>query len=218
MTRTMRPEDLIDSNVVDPDGGRIGKVGTVYLADDTRTPEWVTVKTGLFGHKESFVPLSGADIDEIGLHVNVGKDQVAEAPRMEKDGNLSQSDSTELYRHYGLPMPRSALDQQTARPRADKTMRDDKALRGDKTLRDNAGRASADGRPAAGKQAAARQGGDQARTRPGEQLGTERIESGHVRLHKYIVGEERTTTAGGIGKGQSKDQGAAPGHGKHRKT
>jgi len=110
MTSTMRPQDLIDSTVVDPDGSKIGKVGTVYLAGDTRTPEWVTVKTGLFGHKESFVPLKGADIDDDGLHVSVAKDKVSDAPRLVTGGQLSQGDSVELYRHYGLPMPRSAPD------------------------------------------------------------------------------------------------------------
>jgi uncharacterized protein (TIGR02271 family) len=110
MAGTMHPQQLMDTAVVDPEGHKIGKVGNVYLADATREPEWITVKTGLFGSKESFVPLSGANLDDDGVHVNVAKDQVSEAPRIDADGHLSSSESAELYRHYGLPMPRTAPD------------------------------------------------------------------------------------------------------------
>jgi hypothetical protein len=192
MTRTMRPQDLLDSTVVDPEGSKIGKVGTVYLADDTRRPEWVTVKTGLFGHKESFVPLTGADIDEDGLHVNVAKDKVSEAPRFDTGGHLSQGDSAELYRHYGMPMPRTAPDQTMGRQGGDKTMAD-KTARG-------------------GKQAAA---GQQGMTRSEERLnvGTGRVESGRVRLHKYVVTEDETLS----GKIR-KEQIEVTDDGKHRKA
>lgn len=195
MTRTMRPQDLIDTTVVDPEGSKIGKVGTVYLADDTRSPEWVTVKTGLFGHKESFVPLSGAAMDDDGLHVNVAKDRVSEAPRMDTDGHLSQGDSAELYRHYGLPMPRSAPEQQNTR-------------RADTINRDAMGRDQADtqaGRPVSGRRAAGQHAGgeahgrhdaDQDVIRSEERLnvGTEHVESGRVRLRKYVVTEEQQVT------------------------
>jgi sporulation protein YlmC with PRC-barrel domain len=77
MARTMQPQELIDSAVVDPEGNKIGKVGNVYLADATHQPEWITVKTGLFGTKESFVPLSGARTDKDGIHVQVDKDSVS---------------------------------------------------------------------------------------------------------------------------------------------
>jgi uncharacterized protein (TIGR02271 family) len=201
MTRTMRPQDLIDSTVVDPEGSKIGKVGTVYLADDTRTPEWVTVKTGLFGHKESFVPLKGADIDDDGLHVSVAKDKVSDAPRFETDGHLSQGDSAELYRHYGLPMPRSAPDnknmgrnaggdQSAGQMAAGQPAAGQKTGRSDKTM----GTKAAGGEQMrGGKQAAA---GQQGMTRSEERLnvGTEQVESGRVRLRKYVVTEEQQVT------------------------
>ena len=196
MTRTMRPQDLIDSTVVDPEGSKIGKVGTVYLADDTRTPEWVTVKTGLFGHKESFVPLSGAEIRDDGLRVSVAKDQVSEAPRMETDGHLSQDDSAELYRHYGLPMPRSAPDQRNTRQRADKTAQETMgrtSARGrDQDQADDRTR----GRHAAGQreQGTARGERDMIRSEERLSVGTEQVESGRVRLRKYVVTEEQQVT------------------------
>src|SRR5690348_4183332 len=47
-------------NVVGQDGEKIGGIGELYVDDDTNQPTWVTVKTGLFGMKESFVPLGDA--------------------------------------------------------------------------------------------------------------------------------------------------------------
>lgn len=52
-----------NGNVVGTDGAKIGGVGQVYADDDTGQPNWVTVKTGLFGTKESFVPLEGARVE-----------------------------------------------------------------------------------------------------------------------------------------------------------
>ncbi|SFB00895.1 conserved domain-containing protein [Amycolatopsis marina] len=106
MATTVRPEELIDDTVVDAQGSKIGKVGTVYITDDTAQPEWVTVKTGLFGQKESFVPLQGARRESDGLHVQVSKDQVSDAPQADDDGHLSDQDSARLYQYYNLPIPR----------------------------------------------------------------------------------------------------------------
>ncbi|HEY8372100.1 MAG TPA: PRC-barrel domain-containing protein, partial [Pseudonocardiaceae bacterium] len=47
---------LFGDEVYDANGEKIGKVGQVYLDDETGQPAWVTVRTGLFGMKESFVP------------------------------------------------------------------------------------------------------------------------------------------------------------------
>jgi len=156
---TMQPEELIDSAVVDPDGNKLGKVGNVYLADATHQPEWITVKTGLFGTKESFVPLSGAHTDSDGVHVRVGKDSVSDAPRIDADGHLSPEESTQLYQHYGLPVPRTSPDGRM--DRAAKGRRDDRTM-----------------------------------TRSEERLnvGTEQVETGHVRLRKYVVTEEQQVT------------------------
>ncbi|WP_019818826.1 PRC-barrel domain-containing protein, partial [Saccharomonospora saliphila] len=113
MAATLRPEELVDNAVVDAQGRKIGKVGTVYLSDESRQPEWVTVRTGLFGHKESFVPLQGAHLESDGVHVQVSKDQVSEAPRTDTDADLSGEESAQLYRHYDLPAPRAAMPEES---------------------------------------------------------------------------------------------------------
>ncbi|MEJ7704363.1 MAG: PRC-barrel domain-containing protein [Geodermatophilaceae bacterium] len=60
---------------------KIGKVSQVYLDDTSGQPKWVTVNTGLFGTKESFVPLEQASFSGGALSVPVTKDQVKDAPR-----------------------------------------------------------------------------------------------------------------------------------------
>ena len=95
--------DVIGRTVYGSDGDKIGEVGQVYLDDETGRPEWATVRTGLFGTKESFVPLAQSSQTDDGLTVPYDKSTVKDAPRVDADqGHLSQSEEAELYRHYGL--------------------------------------------------------------------------------------------------------------------
>ncbi|MEJ5868607.1 PRC and DUF2382 domain-containing protein [Pseudokineococcus sp. 5B2Z-1] len=93
---------LYDATVVSEADGKIGRVGTVYLDDDTQQPSWVTVKTGMFGSSESFVPLDAAELSGDEVRVSYSKDQVKDAPRMDTDSELSPAEEDELYRYYGL--------------------------------------------------------------------------------------------------------------------
>lgn len=94
--------ELDGLTVYDTEGEKIGNVGRVYVDDNTGRPDWITVKTGLFGMKESFVPLAGARRVGSDLHITHTKDVVKEAPRVDADAHLSVSEEEELYRHYGL--------------------------------------------------------------------------------------------------------------------
>src|SRR5437763_4306276 len=49
---------LIGGSAYGSDGDKIGSIGQVYLDNASGEPAWVTVKTGLFGSNESFVPLA----------------------------------------------------------------------------------------------------------------------------------------------------------------
>jgi uncharacterized protein (TIGR02271 family) len=206
MAKTMQPQELIDSAVVDPEGNKLGKVGNVYLADETHQPEWITVKTGLFGTKESFVPLSGAHTDNDGVHVQVDKDAVSDAPRIDADGHLSPEESAQLYRHYGLPVPRMSpdgrMDDRAAQGKGTAAGRErsgmDSAGTGRAAMGDaGRGRSGMDG-PGRGKADRDKMGrdGDRTMTRSEERLnvGTEQVETGHVRLRKYVVTEEQQIT------------------------
>ncbi|WP_306207959.1 PRC and DUF2382 domain-containing protein [Actinoplanes sp. RD1] len=93
---------LYGRDVYGRDGDKIGSVDDVYLEARTGEPEWLAVKTGLFGLKQSFVPLRGADISADRVQVPFAKDQVKDAPRIDPDGQLSHQEEDDLYRHYGF--------------------------------------------------------------------------------------------------------------------
>ncbi|MGW1836232.1 PRC and DUF2382 domain-containing protein [Streptomyces sp. NPDC002067] len=99
------PQDLTGLNVVDAEGAKVGSVQQVYRDDATNEPEWITVRTGLFGMKETFIPLAGARRVDDELHVPHTKETIKEAPRIDADGHLDPSEEDELYRHYGLTRP-----------------------------------------------------------------------------------------------------------------
>ena len=92
---------LVGSNVTDPENNKIGTVGQVYVDPGTGRPNWATVKTGLFGTKQSFVPLDEADVVGGDLRVPFSKDAVKDAPRVEDDAELSDAEEEELYAYYG---------------------------------------------------------------------------------------------------------------------
>ncbi|GAA4285832.1 PRC and DUF2382 domain-containing protein [Georgenia daeguensis] len=104
MVTTEQVQNLIDrkATVYAQDGDKIGTVGQVFLDDETNTPNWVTVKTGLFGTSETFVPLDRATVQGDDVHVPYTKDQVKDAPRIDVDQHLSVEEEDELYRYYGL--------------------------------------------------------------------------------------------------------------------
>ena len=96
--------------MVDRDSNKIGEVVDIYLDNETGRPEWAVVRTGLFGLRSSFVPL--AEAREVGdeLQVPHRRLQVKEAPNIEPDGQLSEAEEAELYRHYGLDYDTVTLD------------------------------------------------------------------------------------------------------------
>ena len=108
---------VIGQDVYDEAGEKIGSAAEVYLDDETGQPEWVTVKTGLFGTKESFVPIRDADLTDDGVRVPVSKDQVKDAPKIDTDGHLSPQEEQELYRYYGLGDGTQTWPQPTATTR-----------------------------------------------------------------------------------------------------
>jgi uncharacterized protein (TIGR02271 family) len=94
--------DWRDREVVGSDGENIGKVDQVYLDTASGEPEWLSINTGLFGMKSSFVPLQGAQPSGESVRVAYTKDEVKNAPGVTPDADLSGSEERELWAHYGL--------------------------------------------------------------------------------------------------------------------
>jgi uncharacterized protein (TIGR02271 family) len=103
-------QKLIGTDVYESDGTKIASAADVYLDAQTGNPEWVSVKTGLFGTKQSFVPLDRASLEGDRIIVAFSKSQVKDAPRIDPDGRLSPDEEDELYRYYGLSSTGGNLD------------------------------------------------------------------------------------------------------------
>ncbi|MGW0534175.1 PRC and DUF2382 domain-containing protein [Streptomyces sp. NPDC003032] len=189
------PDALKGLTAYDRTGEKIGSIERVYLDDRSGRPEWVTVKTGLFGMKESFVPLAGARLRGDDLHVTATKEAVKEAPRVDADQHLDPGQEHELYAHYGLTRPGAAA-----------------TGTGMGTARTGMGTADAPGPPLAGagaghgrhagqreyatRAAAGDKTKEQELVRSEERLrvGTQEEEVGHARLRKVVVTEDVTTS------------------------
>ncbi len=83
---------------------KVGDVGQVYVDTETGEPEWMTIRTGLLGTKETFVPLRSAELHGDEVLVPFGADRIKHAPRVTtRDGELPASEEARLYDYYGLP-------------------------------------------------------------------------------------------------------------------
>ena len=158
--------------VVDEDGDKIGSVEEIYLDAETDKPEWLAVKTGMFGTKVSFVPIAEAAEAGDDIRVPYSKNQVKDAPKADADRELSQEEEADLYRHYGLEYSESRSDTGLPEGSAGTTGRDTVG-------HDTSGPTT-----------------DDAMTRSEEELevGTARRERGRARLKKYVVTEQVTKT------------------------
>ena len=136
----------IGHDVVDPSGDKIGEIEDIYLDEQTNQPEWLAVRTGLFGRRVSFIPLAEAQPSGEDVVVPYAKEQVKDAPNAEPDGLLSEQEEAALYEHYGLPYSDAPSDpglpaRGTATAGSDDAMtRSEEELRVGKTSRE-AGRA-----------------------------------------------------------------------------
>lgn len=169
-------EQLQDATVYGTDGEKIGSVGQVYLDDRTNQPTFVTVKTGLFGAKETFVPISEASPSRDGLQIPFDKAFIKDAPNVDADGSLTPEEEQRLYDYYSIDYSGTAAG----------------------TGQDTAGTV-----PGTGPDTGRDTGGDAGRdvstdtesvTARNEQLnvGTEVHETGRVRLRKHTYTDTET--------------------------
>jgi uncharacterized protein (TIGR02271 family) len=174
---------ITDRDVYGSDGNKIGTARQVYADDETGKPEWVTVRTGLFGTNESFVPLSDASLTSDGISVPYTKSFVKDAPNMSEDGHLSPDQERELYAYYSRG---EEYDRRDLNPDTDTGVAATAGTRD----RDDRGRDAAVGRDVSDRST------DDAMTVSEERLnvGTEQREAGRARLRKYVVTENVTQT------------------------
>ena len=166
MAQTTHAYDFHGRTLIDNSGEKIGKVEEVYTDSEGGQPEWALVQTGLFGTKKTFVPIRGARPEGEDLRVGIAKDQVKDAPGVEADGDLSETEERQLFEHYGVPY----------------------TAEGSTTAEDHAAAPTG----TSGADRTGSNGQDDAMTRSEEELhvGTASHERGRVRLRKYVVTEQ----------------------------
>jgi uncharacterized protein (TIGR02271 family) len=159
--QTWKGQDLQGS-----DGSKIGSITDVYLDRASGEPEWIAVKTGLFGSNVSFVPIREATSSGDGVTVPYSKDLVKDAPHADADGELSPEEERRLYQHYNVEFGDFDYDAEYQSDR-------------EPVGRDTSGPTT-----------------DDAMTRSEEELrvGKTQTEVGKARLRKFIVTENVETT------------------------
>ena len=100
MTTSQDPQQYIHRAAVDAEGNKIGKISKVYHDDQSGQPQWVLVETGLFGTRQSFAPIHGSRVDGELVVLAVSKDQVKDAPNIDQEAHLSESEEDTLRQHY----------------------------------------------------------------------------------------------------------------------
>jgi uncharacterized protein (TIGR02271 family) len=162
-------QQLIGADLYAESDQKVGRIGQIYLDDQTGRPEWATVNTGFLGGNESFVPLQRAQRTESGLAVPYSKDRIKDAPNVDPgEGHIAEDQEETLYQHYGLSYSRSESDS---------------GLPGDDA-------------PEAMSQSSGTTTGEESMVRSEEQMhvGKERVETGRARLRKYAVTEEESVS------------------------
>lgn len=184
-----RIEDLANATAYDVDGDKVGGVKDVYVNDTTGQPDFVSVNHGLFGGGDSIVPLRGHTLRDGELHLAFQKDRIEDAPDLDENGHLTTEDQDAFYRHYGLENTQDVTTYETGNRFAETGA---------------AGAAGAGAGYAAGERtdvdadrrdvvdADRRDVADNGEIiRSEEQLNVskDRVETGEVRLRKYVVNE-----------------------------
>ena len=193
-----RIEDLANATAYDVDGDKVGGVKDVYVNDTTGQPDFVSVNHGLFGGGDSIVPLRGHTLRDGELHLAFPKERIEDAPDLDENGHLTTEDQDAFYRHYGLENTQDVTTYETGNRFAE------------------TGAAGAAGTAGAGAGYAAGErnvetdvdterrdvvdadrrdvadNGEIIRSEEQLNVSKDRVETGEVRLRKYVVNETET--------------------------
>jgi uncharacterized protein (TIGR02271 family) len=179
---TTQAEDLLGARVTGTDGKVVGTVEQVFRDDVDGTPAWARVRSGKTGR---FVPLGSAKVTPEGLQVPFDTQKIMGGPNIDAGQHMSAAQAEELSRYYGLTVPtqqprgRMAEDQMAEDQMAHDQMAQDQMAQDQMAQHDTL----------------AQETTPQGQMAPGEwlirqeeriQVGKETLETGRVKLHKYI--------------------------------
>lgn len=153
---TTQAEDLLGARVTGADGKVVGTIEQVFRDDVDGTPAWARVRSGKTGR---FVPLGSCEVTEDGVTVPFDAQKIMGGPNIDAGQHMSAAQAEELTRYYGLTIP-------TQQSRGEQ---------------DQMGQPSQMAEP--GQMA---EGDWLVRQEERLQVGIEQLETGRVRLHKYV--------------------------------
>jgi len=189
---TTQAEDLLGARVTGTDGKVVGTVEQVFRDDVDGTPAWARVRSGKTGR---FVPLGSAKVTPEGLQVPFDAQKIMGGPNIDAGQHMSAAQAEELSRYYGLTVP----TQQPRGPMAEEQMAADQPgqdqiaedqMAHDQMAHDQMGQdqmaqqdtMAADTAP----QGQMTQGDWLVRQEERIQVDKETLETGRVKLHKYV--------------------------------
>lgn len=182
-----RIEDLANATAYDVNGDKVGGVKDVYVNDTTGQPDFVSVNHGLFGGGDSIVPLRGHSLRDGELHLAFAKDRIEDAPDLDENGHLTTEDQEAFYRHYGLEGTQDVTTYETdnrfAQGAAAGTGAGAGYAAGERVDADRRDFVEGDRRD---------ENGEIIRSEEQLNVSKDRVESGQVRLRKYVVNETET--------------------------
>jgi hypothetical protein len=96
-------EQYAGYEVYDRNGEKIGKVDDLFVNESER-PEYIGVKTGVFGLRSTLVPWEMVRVDEgqRRIEVSESKGKVKDAPNFNDDKDITPEFEREVYSHFGL--------------------------------------------------------------------------------------------------------------------
>ena len=154
---------------------KLGTIDALYADREDGDLTFATVNTGRFGTRTSFVPLGEATLQGDDVVVAYDEDLVSSAPQIDEDSELTPEEEQRLYAHYGL----SGNEDYDAEFNAGTTGTEGDGNEHGTVGRDTSGPTT-----------------DDAMTRSEEQLrvGKQTVETGRVRLRKFVTEENVTET------------------------
>jgi uncharacterized protein (TIGR02271 family) len=183
---TTQAEQLLGARVTGSDGKVIGTIEQVFRDDADGTPAWARIRSGKAGR---FVPVGTSELTADGLRVPFDSRKVMAGPNIDAGQHMSAAQAEEIRKYYGLAVPAQETPSREAAARP--TPSREAPARQTPSYQTPA-------RQTPSYQTPARQTPSyQQRGRPGDQdwlvrqeerlhVDKETIETGRVRLHKYV--------------------------------
>ena len=177
---TTQAEQLLGARVTGSDGKVIGTIEQVFRDDADGTPAWARIRSGKAGR---FVPVSTSELTADGLRVPFDSRKVMAGPNIDAGQHMSQAQAEEIRKYYGLAVSSPEAPSREAPSR--------------QTPSRSAPSYQGPSRQTPSYQGPSRQAPYGPRGRPTEQewlvrqeerlhVDKETVETGRVRLHKYV--------------------------------